>query len=64
MASKKLEAFREWFTPRRKLWTAIGMFASAIVVPILSPGTTVTWLVGPASIFLVGSFIPDTNKKR
>lgn len=64
MASKKLEAFRVWFTPRRKLWTAIGMFALAIVVPILSPGTTVTWLVGPASIFFVGSFIPGTKAKR
>ena len=64
MASKNLEAFREWFTPRRKLWTAIGLFAVAIIVPILSPGTTVTWLVGPASVFLVGWLIPDTKAKR
>lgn len=64
MASRKLEAFREWFTPSRKLWTAVGLFAVAIVVPILSPGTTVTWLVGPASVFLVGWLIPDTKPKR
>lgn len=64
MAGKKLEAFREWFTPRRKLWTAIGLFAIVFVVPIVFPGTSVTWLVGPASVFLVGCFIPDTNRKR
>lgn len=64
MASKKLEAFREWFTPRKRLWTGLGLFAIAIVVPIVSPGTTITWLIGPASVFLVGGCIPDTNAKR
>lgn len=64
MAGKKIEALREWFTPRRKLWTAVGLFAIAIVVPLVFPGTSVTWLVGPASVFLVGWLIPDTKAKR
>ncbi len=64
MPGKKLEAFREWFSPRKRLWAGAGLFAVAIVVPIASPGSTATWLIGPASVFLVGSFIPDTNAKR
>ena len=64
MASRKLEVFREWFTPRRKLWTAIGLFAIALIVPMVSPGTNLNWLVGPASIFLGGWLIPDTKEKR
>lgn len=64
MPGKKLEAFREWFTPRKRLWAGEGLFAIAIAVPIVSLGTNVTWLIGPASVFLVGSFIPDTNAKR
>ncbi|MDD0985771.1 hypothetical protein [Pseudomonas shahriarae] len=64
MASKKLEAFREWFTPRKRLWTGVGLLAIAIALPIASPGTTAAWLIGPATVFFLGSFIPDTNKKR
>lgn len=64
MASKKLEAFREWFTPSRKLWTAVGLFAIAIVVPLVFPGTNVTWIVGPASFFLAGWLFPDTKRGR
>ena len=64
MPGKKLEAFREWFTLRKRLWTGVGLFATAIVVPIVSPGMTAAWLIGPATVFFLGSFIPDTNKKR
>ena len=64
MVGKKLEAFREWFTPRKRLWTGIGLFAIAIAVPIVSPGTTAAWLIGPASVFFLGSFIPYTNRRR
>lgn len=64
MPGKKLEAFREWFTPRKRLCTGVGLFATAIVVPIVSPGMTAAWLIGPATVFFLGSFIPDTNKKR
>lgn len=64
MTGKKLEAFGEWFTPRKRLWAGIGLFAIAIAVPIVSPGTTAAWLIGPATVFFLGSFIPDTNAKR
>lgn len=64
MASKKLEAFREWFTPGRNLWAAIDLFAIAIVVPLVFPGTSVTWLIGPASVFLMSWLIPGTKAKR
>lgn len=64
MPGKKLEAFREWFTPRKRLWAGLGLFAIAIAVPIVSPGTTTAWLIGPATVFFLGSFIPDTNAKR
>ncbi|MFY0752430.1 hypothetical protein [Pseudomonas sp. NFX5] len=64
MAGKKLEAFREWFTPRKRLWAGIGLFAIAIAVPFFSPGTTTAWLIGPATVFFLGSFIPDTNGRR
>ncbi|WP_426161297.1 hypothetical protein [Pseudomonas sp. PWP3-1] len=64
MPGKKLEAFREWFTPRKRLWAGIGLFAIAIAVPIVSPGTTVTWLIGPAAVFFLGAFIRNTNASR
>lgn len=64
MTSKKLGAFREWFTPRKRLWTGMGLFAIAIVVPIVSPGTTVVWLIGPASVFFFGGLLPATNEKQ
>lgn len=46
-----LENFRAWFTPRKRLWTGIGLFALTIVVPAVSPGTSVSWLIGPAGVF-------------
>jgi hypothetical protein len=64
MVGKKLEALREWLTPRRRRWAGIVLFATAIAVPMVSPGTTVIWLIGPASVFFLGSFIPDINAKR
>lgn len=64
MVGKKLEAFREWFTPRRRLWSGIGLFAIAIAVAIASPGVTVAWLIGPATVFFLGGFIPDTKGRR
>lgn len=61
---KKLEKFREWLTPRRRLWAGIGLFALTIIVPAVSPGTSVGWLIGPASVFIVGSFMPMSSPKR
>jgi len=64
MDGKKLEGLREWFTPRKRLWSGIVLFAIAIAVPIVRPGMTVTWLIGPATVLFLGGFICDTNRKR
>lgn len=61
---KRLERFREWLTPRRRLWAGIGLFAITIIVPVVSPGTSISWLVGPACVLLVGSFMPASSTKR
>lgn len=59
-----LENFRAWFTPRKRLWTGIGLFALTIVVPAVSPGTSVSWLIGPAGVFFAGGFMPASSEKR
>jgi hypothetical protein len=64
MASNRVEAFRNWFTPRKRIWTGIGLFAIVIALPFVRPGTTAAWLIGPATVFFLGGFIPDTNVKR
>ncbi len=61
---KRLEKFRTWFTPRRRLWTGIGMYALLIVVPIISPGTSLSFLVGPACIIFISSFMYRPTRKR
>lgn len=61
---KRLENFREWLTPRRRLWIGIGLFAISIIVPMMSPGTNVSFLVGPACIFFLGAVMPVSNGKR
>lgn len=61
---KRLERFRAWFTPRKRFWTGIALYALTIVVPAVSPGTSVSWLVGPAVIFFMGSFMPASSAKR
>lgn len=61
---KRLERIREWLTPRTRLWAGIALYAVTFAVPLISPGTSVSWLIGPASVLFVGSFIPATGKKR
>ncbi|MNE66032.1 hypothetical protein D3C80_1615600 [compost metagenome] len=60
----RLEKFRAWLTPRKRLWTGIGLYALTIVVPAVSPGTSVSWLVGPAVIFFMGGFMTASGAKR
>lgn len=60
---QRLQQLREWLTPRRRLWMGIALITVTIAVPIVSPGTTVSWLIGPASVFFVGAFMPPTNQK-
>jgi len=61
---RRLEKLREWLTPRRRLWTGIGLYAATIIVPTVSPGVNVSWLIGPAAVLLVGSFLPTGIRKR
>lgn len=61
---KRLEKFREGLTPRRRLWTGIGLFALTIIVPAVSPGTSVSWPVGPAGVFFASSLMPGSSAKR
>lgn len=61
---KWLERIRGWLTPRRRFWIGAGLFAMTIVVPVMSPGTSVSFLLGPASVFLVGAFMPVANGKQ
>ncbi|TDF80801.1 hypothetical protein E1573_19125 [Pseudomonas sp. H9] len=58
-----LEKFREWLTPRRRLWAGTGLFATVLVVPLISPGTSVSFLVGPASVLFFNAFMPAYTKR-
>jgi hypothetical protein len=61
---KRLEKFREWFTPRRRLWIGIGVFALIVVVPMVRPGTNMIFLVTPAVMILLSTFGLGSNDKR
>lgn len=61
---KRLEKFRAWLTPRRRFWTGIGMYALVIVVPMISPGTSLSFLVGPACIIFLSGFMYRPAIKR
>lgn len=61
---KRLEEFREWLTPRRRLWIGIGLFALVMMVPMVRPGTSMAFLIAPAVIFLLSAFGLWSNDKR
>lgn len=60
---RRLEDFREWFTPRKRLWSGIGLFAFVIVATANYPESGLTWLVGPAAVFITGSFMGSPGKR-
>ncbi|MBK4994134.1 hypothetical protein IAE39_002308 [Pseudomonas sp. S37] len=60
----RLEKTREWFTPRRRFCVGVGLYAATLIVPAVSPGTSVGWLIGPAAVLLVGSFMPAPGSKE
>ena len=61
---KRLEKFREWLTPRRRLWIGIGLFVLIVVVPMVRPGTNMIFLVAPAVMILLSAFGLWSNDKR
>lgn len=66
MASKKLEAFREWFTPRKRLWAGGVLLVSGVFGPLFYPGLNGYWgcLIGPGVIFLGSTWNPEVHDKR
>lgn len=61
---KRLEIALEWFTPRRRFWVGVGLLAITMVVPMIRPGTNMTFLVAPAVICLLSAFILPPHDKR
>ncbi|MFA5981085.1 MULTISPECIES: hypothetical protein [Pseudomonas] len=66
MAGKKLEAFREWFTPRRRFWAGIGFFVTGAFGPLFYPSLNGYWgcLIGPGAILLGSTWNTETDHKR
>lgn len=60
----RLEAFREWLTPRKRFWSGLGLFVFVIVVTTKYPESGLTWLIGPAAVLITGSFMGTQSKKR
>lgn len=61
---RRLEEFREWLTPRKRLWSGLGLFAFVIVVSAKYPESGLTWLIGPAAVLITGSFMGAPSKRR
>ena len=66
MAGKKLEAFREWFTPRKRLWAGVTFLATAAFGPLFYSGLNGYWgcLIGPGAIFLGSTWNPHAHDKQ
>lgn len=65
MPGKKLEAFRKWFTPRRRFWAGIGCYVIAVFGPLFYPGLNGYWgcVMAPGTIFLCSTWTPKTDHK-
>ena len=61
---RRLEEFREWLTPRKRLGSGMGLFAFVIVVTAKYPESHLTWLIGPAAVLITGSFMRAPSKRR
>ncbi|WP_219268842.1 hypothetical protein [Pseudomonas sp. Xaverov 259] len=66
MAGKKLEAFRKWFTPRKRLWAGIALLVTATFGPLLYPGFNGYWgiFIAPGIMFLCSAWNPEDRAKR
>ena len=56
MASKKLEAFREWFTPKRRRRAGGALLITSIVGPFLYPSEYWVSVMAPGIIFFFGAW--------
>jgi len=59
-----LERIRAWLTPQRRFWSGMALFTVTVIVPVVSPGTSVSWLIGPAAVLIVGSLMTVPNGKQ
>jgi hypothetical protein len=42
----------------------MALFTVTVIVPVVSPGTSVSWLIGPAAVLIVGSLMTVPNGKQ
>ena len=64
MASKQLESFREWFTPRRRRWAGGVLLVAWIVGLVAYPSSHWLYVMIPGVIFLFSAWPPEVHDKR
>ncbi|WP_339231162.1 hypothetical protein MHH62_14170 [Pseudomonas sp. FSL L8-0168] len=66
MAGKRLEAFREWLTPRKRFWVGVAFLVIGAFGPLFYPGLNGYWgfFIAPGVIFLGSTWKPDATDKR
>ena len=66
MTGKKLEAFREWFTQRKRLWAGLTLLVTGVFGPIFYPSINGYWgiFIAPGVIFLCSAWNPEAHDKR
>ena len=64
MASKKLEAFREWFTPKRRRRAGGVLLIAWIIGLVLYPSSNWLYVVIPGVIFFFSAWPPEVHDKR
>jgi len=66
MAGKKLESFREWFTPRKRLWAGLALLVTATFGPLFYPSFNGYWgiFIAPGIMFLCSAWNPEARDKR
>ncbi len=66
MVGKKFEAFREWFTPRKRLWAGFTLIVTSVVGPLFYPSFNGYWgfILTPGVLLLGSTLNPDAHDKR
>lgn len=66
MPGKKLEAFREWFTPRKRLWAGLALLVTGVFGPLLYPSINGYWsiFIAPGIMFICNARNPEARDKR
>lgn len=64
MVSKKLEAFREWFTPKRRRRAGAALLMVWIAGLVLYPSSNWLYAMIPGVIFFFSAWPPEVHDKR